>query len=92
MCCVEVIIVGHIWCRYYYFRRKYCRSNSACEELSVKASTVDLSYVGVITFELIGWTYTRSMVYKGRYQNFEGYINGTALLVEYSSNRTSRSK
>ena len=65
MCCVEVIIVGHIWCRHYYFRCKYCRSNSTCKELSVKPSIVDLSDVGVIILELIGWPYTRSTVYKG---------------------------
>ena len=48
MCFVVVIIVGHVWCRQYYFRPRYCRSNSSYKELSV-----DLSNVGVNTLELI---------------------------------------
>ena len=50
---VEVIIVGHIWCRHYYFRPRYCRSNSSYKELTVDLNIVDLSNVGVITLELI---------------------------------------
>ena len=45
--------MGHIWCRHYYFRPRYCRSNSASKELSVGPSIVDISNVGVITLELI---------------------------------------
>ena len=45
--------MGHIWCRHYYFRPRYCRSNSAYKELSVDLRIVDLSIVGVITLELI---------------------------------------
>ena len=52
MCFVEVIIVGHNWCRH-YFRPRYCRSNSSYKELSVDLSVVDLSNVCVITLELI---------------------------------------
>ena len=50
---VEVIIVGHIWCRHYYFRPRYCRSNSFYKELSIDLSIVDLSNERVITLELI---------------------------------------
>ena len=50
---VELIIVGQIWCRHYYFRPRYCRSNSFYEELSVDVSTVDLSNVGANILELI---------------------------------------
>ena len=50
---VELIIVGQIWCRQYYFRARYCRSNSFYEELSVDVSTVDLSNVGANILELI---------------------------------------
>ena len=45
--------MGHIWCRHYYFRPRYCRSNSSHNELSVDLNIVDLSDVGVITLELI---------------------------------------
>ena len=46
--------MGHIWCRHYYFRPRYCRSNSAYKKLSVDLSIVDLSNVGVIiALELI---------------------------------------
>ena len=50
---VELIIVGDILCRQYYFRPRYCRSNSAYKELFVDLSIVDLNIVGVITLELI---------------------------------------
>ena len=50
---VELIIVGAIWCRHYYFRPRYCRSNSSYKKLSVDLSIVDLSNVDVITLELV---------------------------------------
>ena len=49
---VELIIVRDIWCRHYYFRRGYCRSNSCSKKLFVDLSTVDLSDVGANTLEL----------------------------------------
>ena len=45
--------MGYIWCRPYYIRPRYCRSNSAYKELFVDLSIVDLSNVGVITLELV---------------------------------------
>ena len=50
---IELFIVGQIWCRHYYFRPRYCRSNSFYEELSVDVSSVDLSNVGANILELI---------------------------------------
>ena len=50
---LELIIVGQIWCRHYYFRPRYCRSNYFYKELSVDVSIVDLSNVGTNILELI---------------------------------------
>ena len=56
---VELITVGEILCRHYYFRPKYCRSNSSYKKLSVDLFRVDLSIVGLelinadTNFELI---------------------------------------
>ena len=50
---VELIIVGDIWCRHYYFRPRYCRSNCSYKKLSVDLSIVDLSNVEANTLELI---------------------------------------
>ena len=45
--------VRHIWCRHYYVRPIYCRSNSSYKKYSVEASIVDLSNVGANTLELV---------------------------------------
>ena len=45
--------MGHIWCRHYYFRPRYCRSNYFFKELSVDVSIVDLSNVGANILDLI---------------------------------------
>ena len=50
---VELIIVGQICCRHYYFRSRYCRSNYLYKELSVDVNIVDLSNVGANILELI---------------------------------------
>ena len=50
---VELIIVGLIRCRHYYFRPRYCRSNYFYKELSVDVSLVDLSNVGANILEHI---------------------------------------
>ena len=42
---VELIIVRDIWCRHYYFRPRYCRSNSSYKKLSVDLSIVTILHL-----------------------------------------------
>ena len=59
---VELIIMGDIWCRHYYFRPIYCRSNSSYKKLSVDLSIVDLSDIGANTLELINVDNNNEMI------------------------------